>query len=123
MRKYKLEQSETREITSHSGLALIGAAIEQYTSLTKVVDTALTRRHGVPASDHIKTYLGILAQGKNDFETVNNVRKDRFFKQSMNIKKRVPSESSLRTRLEEDAEQLMPLIDQPSAGSSKTCRS
>ena len=35
--------------------------------------------------------LGISAPGNNDFETVDYVRKDHFFKQPMNITKRAPS--------------------------------
>ena len=111
MRRFNLEQSQTNEITSHSGLTLIGAIIEQHTSASKTIDKKLPKRHGVPASDHVKTYFGLLAQAKNDFCAVNNVRHDRFFSQSMNIKKQVPSESSLRQRLEKDAEQLLPIIN------------
>ena len=43
---------------------------------------------------------------------MNNVRHDPFFKQSMNLKKRVLSESSFRNRFEEDAEKLLPIIKQ-----------
>jgi len=58
MRTYRLEQSD-REITSHAGVALIGAAIEKYTTLGQSIDRALPKRHGTPTSDMIKTYLGI----------------------------------------------------------------
>ena len=69
MRTYRLEQSD-REITSHVGVALIGAAIEKYTSLAQVIDQVLPKRHGTPISDMAKTYLGIMAQGKNDFQVI-----------------------------------------------------
>ena len=111
MRKFKLEQTD-KEITGHAGVALIGAAIENYTSLTKRIDAALPKRHGVSTSDLLKVYLGLLAQGKNDFEAVNGVRNDRFFAQAMGLAKAVPTEASLRTRFDKEAEQLIPLVDQ-----------
>ncbi|MBT7410232.1 MAG: IS1380 family transposase, partial [Methylococcales bacterium] len=70
MRKYKLEQSN-KEITSRAGMVLIGSALENFTSITKTIDLALPKRHGTPTSDIIKAYIGIVSQGKNDFEAIN----------------------------------------------------
>ncbi len=63
MRTFRLEQSD-KAITSHAGLALIDAAINKHTSLSKVIDTALPKRHGTPTSGIVKPYLGLMAQGK-----------------------------------------------------------
>ena len=60
MRTFRLEQSN-KEITSHAGVALIGAAISSHTSLTQTIDRALPKRHGTPTNDMIKTYLGLVA--------------------------------------------------------------
>lgn len=111
MRTYKIEQSN-KEITSHAGVALIGAALENYTSLTHVIDTALPKRHGTPSSDIIKAYIGNLAQGKNDFEAINNVRDDAFFHQAMGLKNNIPTEASVRTRIDTEASDLNPLTNQ-----------
>jgi len=111
MRAYRLEQSD-REITSHAGVALIGVAIEKYTSLAQAIDQALPKRHGTPTSDMIKTYLGILAQGKNDFQAINNVRNDPFFNQALDLNNQIPTETSIRTRFEKEADELIPLVNQ-----------
>lgn len=111
MRTYRLEQSD-REITSHAGVALIGAAIEKYTSLAQAIDQALPKRHGTPTSDMIKTYLGIMAQGKNDFQAINNIRNDAFFNQALGLSHQIPTEASIRTRFEKEADELIPLVNQ-----------
>lgn len=93
-------------------MALIGAAIDKNTSLTKAIDTALPKRHGTPTSDMIKTYLGLLSQGKNDYEAINNVRNDGFFRQALGLQKAVPTEANIRIRLENEADELLPIINQ-----------
>ncbi|MCP4010500.1 MAG: hypothetical protein GY726_13440, partial [Proteobacteria bacterium] len=55
MRTFELEQSD-KEIASHAGLALIGAAIHKHRSLSNAIDAALPKRHGIPSSDMVKTY-------------------------------------------------------------------
>lgn len=111
MRTFRLEQSD-KEITSHAGVALIGTAITKHTDLTQAIDLALSKRHGTPSSDMVKTYLGLMAQGKNDFEAINNVRDDAFFHQALNLKKDIPTEANIRTRFEQEAEILTPIINQ-----------
>ncbi len=86
MRTFQLEQSD-KEITYHAGLAFIGAAIMKHTSLAQAIDAALPKRHSVPSSDMTKTYLGLLAQGKTDFESINNLRADHFFIKPLICKK------------------------------------
>jgi hypothetical protein len=66
-------------------------------------------RHGIPHSDIIKSYLGLLCLGKSDFEAVENVRSDRFFKESLGIGQ-VPSAARLRQRLDKHAKALLPLM-------------
>ena len=111
MRTFRLEQSD-REITSHAGIALIGAAIAKHTPLTKAIDAALPKRHGTPTSELVKTYLGLLAQGKNDFEAINNVRNDAFFHQALDLQKPIPTEANIRLRFEKEADELSPIINQ-----------
>jgi len=111
MRIFRLEQTH-QEITSHAGIALIGKAIEKFTALTQLIDQALPKRHGTPTSDMIKTFLGLMAEGKNDFEAINNVRDDRFFHQALGLQQGIPTEASIRTRFEKEADSLTPLINQ-----------
>jgi len=102
MQTLKIEKSD-KMITSHAGLALVGRAIHGYTSLTKGVDALFKQKSGTPMSDVIKSYIGILAQGKHSYVTVENVSGDRFFKEAMGLKKGTPSEVTLRTRLKKEA--------------------
>ena len=67
-------------------------------------------RHGIPHIDLVRTYLGLLCQGKNDFEAVEEVRKDLFFQQALEIG-RVPSSARLRQRFDEQAEALTQAAD------------
>ena len=111
MRTFLIEQSD-KEITSHAGVALIGIAIKKFTALTKIIDSALPKRHGTPTSDMVKTFLGLMSQGKSDFEAVNGVRNDDFFHLALDLKKNIPTEASVRTRFEDEADELVPLVNQ-----------
>jgi len=57
----------------------------------------------------IRTYVGQLSVGKSDFDTVENVRKDRYFKQALGIKQ-ISSSARLRQRFNEDARALIPIV-------------
>lgn len=108
MRRFIIEQKDT-ELTSHAGLALAGLALNRYSKLAGKVDRAIPLRHGVRHSDFLHTYTGLLCLGKNDFEAVNNVRTDDFFSESLGIAQ-VPSEATLRQRLDEQAEAFLPYV-------------
>ena len=112
MKTLKIEKSDKKMITSHAGLALVGRAIHGYTSLSKGIDALFKQKRGTPMSDVIKSYMGVLAQGKHSFVTVENIAGDRFFKEAMGLKKGAPSEATLRTRLKKEAAALIPIIDQ-----------
>ena len=49
MRRFIIEQSNSN-ITSHAGLALVGAAIRNHTDLTRQLD-AIPLRHGLSHAD------------------------------------------------------------------------
>ena len=109
MKRFILEQSDTEFYTSNSGLALIGLCLSRFTTIIKFLRDKIPLRHGISHSDIIKTYLGLLCLGKSDFESVESVRTDRFFKESLNIDQ-VPSSASLRQRLDKHAKDLLPLM-------------
>lgn len=107
-RKFKIEQ--TNEIlTPHGGLPLIGHCLNHHTSLNKTA-RSIVKRHGIPTIDLIRTYLGLICLGKSDFEAVEGVRHDRFFKAAMCIG-HAPSAARLRQRFDQDAQALIPLLD------------
>ena len=109
MKRFLLDQSKREFYTSHSGLALVGLCLNRFTSLGKSLPAAIPLCHGIAHSDVIKSYVGQMCLGKSDFEAVENVRKDGFFKESLGID-HVPSAARLRQRLDEYAEALLPVL-------------
>ena len=98
MPRFELKQS-TRHITSYAGLVLIGQC------LAAAELQCLDKQFPVPkgqmrTSDLVKSYIGLLALGKSDFEAIEAFRQDRFFREALDIKK-VPSSVWLRQRMEQ----------------------
>ena len=112
MRNFIIEQSPSEIYTSTAGLALVGQCLNKHTPLPKSA-RSIPKRHGLPNIDLIRTYLGLIVSGKSDFEAVEQVRQDPFFKQAMGIRQSVSS-SRLRQRFDEDARDLIPLLDEAS---------
>ena len=112
MKRFQIVQSARDFYTSHSGLALIGLAINRHTKLKKTL-RSVPKRHGIANVDLIRTFVGQLCLGKSDFDAIENVRFDRYFKQALGIKQS-PSAARLRQRFDEDARALIPLIDEAS---------
>ncbi len=96
------EQSDTEIYASHAGLVVAGPIINRHSGLKKRLKS-IPLRHGIAHIDLVRTYLGLLCQGKNDFEAVEGIRKDPFFQQALGIG-RVPSSARLRQRFDEQAE-------------------
>jgi hypothetical protein len=94
MKRFKIVQSDA-DIISHSGLALIGQAVNRYTHLTKQIDSMVPLRHGIKHSDVIKSYLAMLCIGKNDFEAINTIESEHYFMSPMGLDD-IPSEATLR---------------------------
>jgi Transposase DDE domain group 1 len=99
----KFTISETDEIlVSHSGLGLAGALL-QGTGIQK-------RTHGIRLGDRkrpevshgdvLVAMIGLLCLGKPDFEAIEAFREDGFFRRALGLTK-VPSEGTLRQRLDE----------------------
>jgi len=110
MKRFIIEQSDQEFYTSHSGLALVGLALNRHTELAGALKAAIPQRHGISHGDIAKSYLGQLCLGKSDFEAVSNVRDDPFFQQALGIG-RVPSAERLRQRLDEHASAMLLVID------------
>ncbi|NOZ52029.1 MAG: hypothetical protein GXP08_02620 [Gammaproteobacteria bacterium] len=110
MKRFQIEQGRSL-ITSHSGLTLVGAALDKYTRLSQQVDKGIAQRHGIQPSDIIKNYLGLLSVGKSDFEALADYRKSSYYREALNIK-RVPSVERLRQRMNKSALDYIPYIEQ-----------
>lgn len=112
MKRFKLEQSNA-DIISHSGLALVGQAIKKQTRLSPKLDIQVPLRHGIKHSDVIKSYLALLSTGKNDFEAINNIESEFYLMSSMAVKE-IPSEATLRQRMDKYADQFLPIVEKSS---------
>jgi hypothetical protein len=98
--KYLLEQSNEL-LTTHTGLALVGVLMSK-TKLNQRLNQVVLPGVSAPLitnGDIAKSYVGLLCQGKNDFDHIEQFRKDKFFGQSLMIKT-VPSSPTLRQRLD-----------------------
>lgn len=102
MPKIRIAQSKSQFFTPYSGFALVGSLINEYSGLRK-------RLASVPGSPHVshedvlKSYIGLLCVGKSDFEAMDGLRGDDWFKAALDIK-HVPSKESLRQRFDRYAD-------------------
>ena len=101
MRKIEVKQLEY-DLTPVGGLALVGHYLEAMAPQWAKVDAALPVRSGVSNSDIIRAYLGLLVQGKSDFDAVEGYRGDKFFKSALGIGL-LASSPTLRQRLDAQA--------------------
>ena len=97
---FQITQGE-EALTSHSGLALIGALMGR-TRLAARVDEIILPERPHPEVSHgdvMTSMIGLLALGKPDFEAVEGFRADPFFCQALGLEA-VPSAATLRQRLD-----------------------
>ena len=90
------------DLTSNAGLALVGQYIKRLGVSNRVDSDFPVGVGGIVNSDILKSYLGLLVQGKNDFEAIEAFRGDSFFTRSLDVKT-VPSSSTLRQRMDSNA--------------------
>jgi hypothetical protein len=95
--------SQTDEIlVSHSGLALAGALLRP-TRIRQRADAIRLGDRKRPEVSHgevLTAMIGLLCLGKPDFEAIEAFRQDGFFGQALKLTK-IPSEGTLRQRLDE----------------------
>jgi hypothetical protein len=113
MKRFIIAQSEKEFYTSHSGLALVGLCVNKFSSLpTKAAEAfpASPGSNGIGLDDVLRSYVGLLAVGKSDFEAITNRRADEYFRHSLGIGK-IPSAETLRQRFDEVAPTLVSIVD------------
>lgn len=89
-------------LTSHSGLALIGALLNNRTNLKERLDEVTLPDCFSPTiahSDIIFSMTGLISLGKPDFDAIEPFRGDDFFKNSLDLEF-CPSSPTLRQRLD-----------------------
>ncbi|MFO0542441.1 MAG: transposase, partial [Pseudanabaena sp.] len=108
MRPIQVKQLDY-DLTPTAGLALVGHHLKTLAPVLAEVDAALPVRTGVASSDIVRSYLGLLVQGKSDFDAIENLRGDKFFKQALGIGL-LPSSPTLRQRMDAGAVALGALV-------------
>ena len=97
------------DLTPVAGLALVGHYLKTLQPVLGRVDGALPVKGGVANSDIIRSYLGLLVQGKSDFDAIENFRGDAFYKQALHIGL-LPSSPTLRQRMDARAAELFDFV-------------
>lgn len=104
--KFILENSD-ETLTTHSGLGLIGLLLSKTRIKQRFNEIVLPKIKSVPDITHgdvVISYLGLLCQGKNDYDHIEPFRNDSFFRLALELK-HIPSSPTLRQRLNDLAMQ------------------
>lgn len=93
-----------------SGLAVVGAILGKsdfIKKLNRMDVTANRSQHQIKNGDIILTYLGMLCMGKPCFESVHEMDDDKeFYKAALGITRSIPSEETLRQRMDDIGDSL-----------------
>jgi hypothetical protein len=107
------------DLTPVAGLALVGHYLKALQPVLGRLDAALPVKSGVANSDIVRSYVGLLVQGKSDFDAIENFRGDAFYKQALSITL-LPSSPTLRQRMDARAGEMFdfaaPMIETLLAG-------
>lgn len=118
MRKLTVKQL-AYDLTPVAGLALVGHLLESLSIHFKRIDAVVPVSTGIRTGDVLRSYLGLLAQGKSDFDAIENYRGDTFYRTALGVA-HVPSSPTLRQRLDARASDLFeyvpPMIESLLAG-------
>lgn len=98
--RFVIEESD-EVLTTHSGLALIGLLLEKTELSSRLNDIPVPDRTYTEISnrDVAYSYLGLLCQGKSDFDHIEPFREDEFFPEALQVT-HVPSSPTLRQRFD-----------------------
>ena len=110
MPRFEVRQSAKLNLTSYSGLVLLGQCFEA-AQVEAVIDPRLQVSQGMKTSGVVKAMTGLLSLGKSDFEAIEPFRDDRFFKEALGLSK-APSWAWMRLRLDAKAEAIRDLSNE-----------
>jgi hypothetical protein len=94
--------NKNEALTSHSGLALIGALLNNRTDLKERLNAITLANCATPTIAHadiLFSMIGLISLGKPDYEAIEPFRCDDFFKDSLGLDD-CPSSPTLRQRLD-----------------------
>ena len=92
-------------LTAHAGLSLVGQYLKRHAQIDQVIDPRfpISGQGGINTSSLIKACVGLLCTGKSDFDAIESLRQDAFFKSALGLVA-VPSSPTLRQRMDAMAE-------------------
>ncbi|MGH6625680.1 MAG: IS1380 family transposase [Burkholderiaceae bacterium] len=99
------------DLTSNAGLGLAGQYLKRLNINPRIDPKFPISGKGIANSDILKSYLGLLVQGKNDFDAIEAFRGDALFSRALGIGA-VPSGPTLRQRLDTHAASWFELADE-----------
>lgn len=88
-------------LTAQAGLSLVGQYLKRFAQIDQIVDPRfpISGQGGIATSSLIKAYVGLLCTGKSDFDAIESLRRDAFFKDALGLMA-VPSSPTLRQRMD-----------------------
>jgi hypothetical protein len=88
-------------LTAHAGLSLVGQYLKRFAQIDQIIDPRfpISGKGGIATSSLIKAYVGLLCTGKSDFDAIESLRQDAFFKSALGLAA-VPSSPTLRQRMD-----------------------
>ena len=110
--------SHTDEIlVSHSGLALTGAILQQSPLRKRLNEISLghRKRPEVPHGDVLTAMIGLLCLGKSDYADIEAFRQEEFFQRALGLRQ-LPSEETLRQRMDQLGTTPLSILHEESAG-------
>ncbi len=115
MKKFIIEQSDNDIFTAHSGLALVGACVNRYTSLADTLGRACGNSGRISDFDVLVSYTGLLCLGKSDFDAITGRRNDDFFAHALGLSA-VPSAETMRQRMDSKAKDFRERVNNAAVG-------
>lgn len=123
-KKLEVKLSNERLITP-SGLSIVGAILGKSDFVERMNAKNTDKRSQAPIKngDILLTYIGLLCQGKTEFAAVNEMLEgDReFFETALGISKEIPSEPTLRQRMDDIGSSLRSEILKANVSMLKSC--
>ena len=101
---FEIEFSDERLITP-SGLSIIGGMLGKSNFIKHCNRIPVDKKRSEPQiknGDILLTYIGLLCQGKTEYDTVREMQDDPdFYKTALGITRRIPSAETLRQRMDD----------------------
>ena len=109
--------SETDDVlVSHSGLALAGALLQGTPLVERLsaIEVEGSKRPALPHGEVLVSMIGLLCLGKSDYADIEAFRHETFFATALGLR-RLPSEETLRQRLDQLGSAPLPVLHEESA--------